>query len=152
MDDDKIPSVNNGNKATIEILDFKGLSPLLHKQDDTLRVVNFWATWCKPCVAELPAFAELQETYQDKQLKIYYVSLDFPSQMDKKLIPFVEKHDMTNVILLDDPKSNTWIPLVDDFWSGAIPATLIYRKGKRHFYESGFTYSGLKEAISGYDL
>ena len=41
-------------------------------------LIDFWATWCKPCIKELPAFEELNARYQDKGLKVVLVSLDFP--------------------------------------------------------------------------
>lgn len=145
-------AVVNGQKVEILSYNFNDFEPLLHKKDDTLRIINFWATWCKPCVKELPAFTRAAQEFSDKKVKVIFVSLDFPEQMEQKLIPFVAERKLDNVILLDDPKSNTWIPKVDESWSGAIPATLIYKNGQRNFYESGFDYSSLKEAISDYDF
>jgi len=145
-------AVVNGQKVEILSYDFNDFEPLLHKKDDTLRIINFWATWCKPCVKELPAFTRVAREFNGKKVKVIFVSLDFPGQMEQKLIPFVAERKLENVILLDDSKSNTWIPKVDEAWSGAIPATLIYKKGQRDFYESGFNYSSLKEAISDYDF
>lgn len=76
------------------------------------------------------------------------VSLDFPNQLHTKLIPFIKKEEMRNeVILLDDPRSNRWIPLVDEAWTGAIPATLIYGNGFRKFYQKEFTFEELAETI-----
>ena len=147
-----LSAVTNEEKVDIRSYDFDGLESLLHKKDDTLRIVNFWATWCKPCVNELPAFERVAQEFSGKKVKVIFVSLDFPGQKERKLIPFVEERNMKNVILLDDPKSNTWIPKVDESWSGAIPATLIYKKEQRDFYESGFDYSSLKEAIADYDF
>lgn len=145
-------SIKNDRKVEIRSYDFDGFEPLLHKEDDTLRIINFWATWCKPCVKELPAFTRIAHEFSGKKVKVIFVSLDFPRQMERKLIPFVEERKLENVILLDDPKSNTWIPKVDESWSGAIPATLIYKKGKRNFYESGFDYFSLKNALTDYDF
>ena len=52
------------------------------------------------------------------------------------------------MVILDDPKQNEWIPKVDEEWGGGIPATLIYNKEKRQFFEKGFTYEELNEALS----
>jgi len=145
-------AIINDQKVEIRSYDFDGFEPLLHKKDDTLRIINFWATWCKPCVKELPAFKRVAKEFSGEKVKVIFVSLDFPGQLEQKLIPFVEERKLENVILLDDPKSNTWIPKVDESWSGAIPATLLYKKGQRDFYESGFDYSSLKEAIADYDF
>lgn len=152
MTKNELSTVKNGENVNIERYDFDAFEPLLHKEDDTLRIVNFWATWCKPCVQELPAFEQVANEFSDKKMKVIFVSLDFPGQVQEQLLPFVNDRNMKNVILLDDSKGNTWIPKVDESWSGAIPATLIYKKGQRDFYESGFDYTSLKEAIADYDL
>lgn len=132
----------------IKVLNFQQLQPLLQLENDTIYVVNFWATWCAPCIKEIPYFEQLGKKYRDKNVKILMVSLDFPSQLQTRLIPFIETEKMENeVVLLDDPRSNHWIPLVDKNWTGAIPATLIYGKGFREFYQQEFTFSELEEIV-----
>ena len=119
--------------------DFAGIEHLFHKSNDTTYVINFWATWCKPCVAELPYFVELHEKYKNEKVKVLLISLDFVKQIDKKLIPFINKRQLEPpVILLDDPDANSWIDKVDPEWSGAIPATVVYNKDKRGFHEQSF--------------
>ena len=101
-------------------------------------VVNFWATWCKPCVAELPYFLSLHEKYGDK-IDMLLVSLDFPKQVEKKLVPFLNKHQIKpEVVLLADSKQNTWIDKIDPEWSGAIPLTLIIQNGQQSMFEQEF--------------
>ena len=115
------------------------LAPILHQQDDTVRVINFWATWCKPCVAEMPYFEMLRAKYADQPVQIILVSLDFPHQIDSKLIPFVQsKSIQSKVVALTDTKVNKWINQVHPDWTGAIPATVIYRKDKKHFKEGEY--------------
>jgi thiol-disulfide isomerase/thioredoxin len=93
-----------------------------------------------PETIEIPYFEQLGKKYRDKKIKIVMVSLDFPNQLQIRLIPFIEKEEIKNkVILLDDPRFNRWIPLVDEAWTGAIPATLIYGKGFRQFHQKEFT-------------
>ncbi len=93
-------------------------------------VVNFWATWCKPCVEELPCFEELRKQYADKNVQVLLVSLDFKTQMEKKLIPFLKANPLkSEVILFTDQDVNTWIPYIHKEWDGAIPVTVVY-KGK----------------------
>lgn len=136
------------DNISIEVYNFENFKPFLNFNDDTIYVINFWATWCKPCVEELPAFSELHEKYQDKNVKIILVSLDFPTKIKEQLIPFIKiKNLKPEVILLDDPDQNTWIPQVSEKWSGAIPATLIYSKNKREFYEQSFTFDSLEQAV-----
>lgn len=106
---------------------------------DTTYVVNFWATWCVPCVKELPYFEELNAMYQDKAFKQYLVSLDDPKKIESKLLPFIQKKNiLSEVILLADGKAHKWIDKVDPSWSGAIPITLIYKNGEKLFYEQDF--------------
>lgn len=106
---------------------------------DTTYVINFWATWCVPCVRELPYFEELTEKYDNKPVKVILVSLDMKSQLSGKLLPFIKKKKIkSKVIVLADGKTNSWIDLIDPEWSGAIPATLIFTHGERFFFEKSY--------------
>lgn len=112
----------------IPIVSFSEFSPRLSpsSKNDTVYVINFWATWCKPCVEELPFFETLNENYGSYNFKITLVSLDFKSQYEKKLVPFVNDNNIkSEVILLNAPNYNDWISVVSKSWSGSIPATLI---------------------------
>jgi thiol-disulfide isomerase/thioredoxin len=118
---------------------FEDMEWVFNQQNDTTYVINFWATWCKPCVEEMPYFLELHNTYHGEKVKLILLSLDFKKQIENKLIPFIEKHKLEpEVIVLTDPDTNKWIPKVDEEWSGSIPATLIYNKNRRAFYEQSF--------------
>ncbi|MFW6351114.1 MAG: TlpA disulfide reductase family protein [Bacteroidota bacterium] len=139
---------NGISNNDITIYSFEELSPRLHQQNDSLYVINFWATWCAPCVKEIPAFEKIQSEYADQKVKVLFVSLDFPGQINSRLIPFIEKMNMqAEVVLLDEVDGNKWIPKVDDDWSGAIPATLIYNAEKREFFAREFTYEELQQTL-----
>jgi thiol-disulfide isomerase/thioredoxin len=130
----------------LQVVDYDGLEPYLNQDDNTLHVVNFWATWCAPCVKELPYFEALVSSYDN--IDVLLVSLDFPNKYETKLIPFIEKYELkSKVIALDDTDQNRWIPAINESWSGAIPATLIYQGQKRKFYERSFTQEELKTEI-----
>lgn len=138
----------NVSKINIPLFNFNELEPLLNKKNDTTYVVNFWATWCKPCIKELPAFEKINEQYASQKVKVLLVSLDFPRQLESKLIPFVKKRQIkTEIVLLDDPDANGWIPKVNKEWSGAIPATLFYNDTERFFYERSFTYEEIETEL-----
>lgn len=145
---DKKKTVQLNENESIEVYNFKQLEPLLYTDDNAIHVVNFWATWCAPCIKEIPYFQELHDTYDKNSIKVMLVSLDFTDKLESQLIPFIKRKNLTpQVILLDDPDENNWIPKVDKSWSGAIPATLIYTKNKRAFYEQSFTKESLFKEI-----
>jgi thiol-disulfide isomerase/thioredoxin len=136
-------------KKEIPVVDFSGLQPILDRRDDTTYIVNFWATWCAPCIKELPAFEQIHSKYGSEKVRVILVSLDMPWQLESKLIPFVEEKQLQpEVILLNDPHSNSWIDKVDPAWSGAIPATVIYNRDHYRFYEQSFTYAQLEEIVN----
>jgi thiol-disulfide isomerase/thioredoxin len=124
---------------------FDDFSPLLQQETDGVVVLNFWATWCKPCVEELPFFEKLNKKYaDDSSVKVILVSLDFPKQIESRLLPFMQKHDLqSEVVALLDVKANNWIDKVSPEWSGAIPATVIYNSSERLFFEK--TYHSFEE-------
>lgn len=128
---------------------FSEFEPLLHQQNDTVYVVNFWATWCRPCVKEMPAFNQLFEEYKNQKLKIVLVSLDFGENIQSRISSFKHNQNLKpEIVILDDPDSNSWINKVNTDWSGAIPATLIYSKNQRRFYEQSFDFKELQEELS----
>jgi thiol-disulfide isomerase/thioredoxin len=138
----------NFQDEPVKVVDYKGLEPYLNKQNDTTYVINFWATWCGSCVKELPYFEQINEKYKNQKVKVILVSLDFPKSYQKSLIPFIKRKQLkSEIMLLDDPDSNTWISKIDKNWSGAIPATIIYNKNARSFYEKSFSYEELESAL-----
>ena len=131
----------------LEVYNFEGIAPYLNLEGSKTYVVNFWATWCAPCVKELPHFEALQSKYIDS-VEVILVSLDFPHQYETKLKPFIQKHQLkSKVVVLDDPDMNSWIPRVNPQWDGAIPVTLIYNVSKRSFYSRTFTYKELETEL-----
>ena len=151
-DSDLLESVNSADSLSVPVLDYTRLKPYLTKQNDTTYVVNFWATWCAPCVKELPYFEDLNRDMKNEKVKVILVSLDFKKQIESKLIPFIRDHDLkSEVIVLYDNDSNFWINDISSEWSGAIPATLVYRNKERTFYERVFhTREELNEIIQPY--
>ena len=136
--------VKEGDIA-LEVHDFESLKPLFDNSEDKgIKVINFWATWCAPCVEELPIFETLNTNYKDKGVEVTLVSLDFPGQLVSRVIPFIQKQKLKSKILfLDDPYGNKWIPQVSEDWSGAIPATVIITQDSYKFFEKSFSYRDL---------
>lgn len=129
-------------------LTFDELEPFLHNKNDTVYVINFWATWCKPCIKELPDFEKLNKEFKDDKVKVYLVSLDFPNKHEELLLPFLKKNNIeSQVIHLTDTDANSWIDKVSPLWSGSIPATLIYKGNSAEFHESTLTFNELKNIV-----
>ena len=134
--------------SSVKTYNYSELKPFLEKKDDKIYVINFWATWCAPCVKELPYFEKIKQEYANKNVEVLLVSLDFLKQVEKKLIPFLNKHKIqSEVVLLDDVNEDFWIKAIDESWSGALPATIIYSKNNRKFYEQSFDYKTLEREL-----
>lgn len=143
-EDNHRTTYKNGEIITV---DFEGLQEYIETHTSQTLVINFWATWCKPCVKELPAFETLRSQYEDKDLTVILVSLDFPEQMDN-LKNFVKRKNLqSELVFLDDGNANEWIPKIDKEWSGAIPATLIVTDEQKDFYERSFSFSELEKVV-----
>lgn len=128
----------------IPVTDFNGIEKWMNKQNDTVYVINFWATWCAPCVKEFPVFEQFAKENKNEKVKVLMINLDFPDQYEPRLLPLLKKQKSNlDVIMLDDPNQNQWISKVDSAWSGSLPATLIYGNGKRFFLEKELTYDEL---------
>lgn len=135
----------------VTVVKANGLFDIVEKCDDAydLCVYNFWATWCAPCVRELPQFEAAAKHH--KEINLTLVSLDDKDDILVKVKPFLLKKDIkSRVVLLDETDYNEIIPRVSDQWSGAIPATLIIdrKNGKRYFYEKEFKEDELEETIN----
>ena len=105
---------------------------------DSLVIFNFWATWCRPCVAELPDFAAVAKEYP-KDVKIVLISLDFADEVGTKVVPFLERKQLgLNCYLLNEPNYDAWMGQISDLWDGAIPASLIVNRSKNvHQFVAG---------------
>jgi thiol-disulfide isomerase/thioredoxin len=104
-------------------------------------VINFWATWCGPCVKELPYFDRLQREFADRPLSVLLVSLDFARNLEKKVVPFVKERQLkAKVLFLHQPRGHKWMEKISENWSGAIPATYIVKNNREveGFYEKSF--------------
>ncbi|HSY77170.1 MAG TPA: TlpA family protein disulfide reductase [Bacteroidia bacterium] len=119
------------------------------KQNDTLYVVNFWATWCDPCVKELPYFQTESKKFQHSKVKMILVSLNSMKELAKVQQFTTDKNLGPEVLLLNGGNPNDWIDKIDSSWSGAIPATVMYKHRKKlYFHEGDLTQTELDKAIA----
>jgi thiol-disulfide isomerase/thioredoxin len=136
-----------------EVIKLDQLLTILNNKSDSLLVLNFWATWCKPCVEEMQEFIRLEQELENKKVRFVYLSLDFKKDFETKLVPFVNKRKMmSDVFLLDEPDYDAWINMVEPTWQGSIPATLFLtpHAENRSFHEGQLTYLELKKTINTY--
>ena len=115
-----------------------------------IQVLNFWATWCAPCIKELPLFEQLNATRKDIEVSLISIDLDLDPNPDK-IYRFIDRKKLkSTVYILDERDPNTWIDKIDKSWSGAIPATLVVNleNGKRRFIEKELKEGDLEEIIN----
>lgn len=117
----------------IEIGKHETIFEHFQKPNDTLYVVNFWATWCAPCVEELPHFINANEKFKNEKFKLILISLDRSKDFETKMKPFLKENNITaDVYLLDDnTRMNTWIPIINKQWDGQIPVTALYKNNQQ---------------------
>ncbi len=129
------------NVKAQDLITFKSyeeLNTYIKENNSKPLVINFWATWCAPCVKELPYFEKLNQ--ENPNVKVIMVSLDFEKQVESKLKPFLKKKKYTfTSVYLADKDYNSWLPKVDSNWSGSIPATVIFNQDKKVFVEQDFS-------------
>lgn len=130
----------------VRLLTVSQLEKRIENGKDTVYFVNFWATWCAPCIKELPYFERLANTLKQKPFKVLLISLDFKSKLTTAVQPFVERLKLQNeVFLINEKSQQSYIDRLDKNWSGAIPATLIINRQNqsRQLIEKELTYDEL---------
>lgn len=107
-------------------------------ESKTPLVVNFWATFCIPCIEELPYFLEAAETYKKDSLTLLLVSLDLDDEYPAGIQKFMTKHKIkVRVAWLDETNADYFLPKIDKKWEGAIPATLFINNATKYRSFSG---------------
>jgi len=138
--------VVSAQSKTVKTITYEQLLKRI-SNSDTVYIVNFWATWCGPCVAELPNFDKLQQTYKGQSLKVLLLSMDFKSKLNV-VTAFAKSHKIASeVYLADKPSEQVFIDQIDKKWSGALPGTMIVNAKMhiRQFYEKEFTFDELNK-------
>ncbi len=109
----------------------------MQKKDDTTRVLNLWATWCAPCVKELPYFEEVYQSFKgDEKIKIILLAVE---DTQKKVQAHKDKNLMKATIwFLNEKDPNYWIPKINEDWGGEIPVTIVRNTLlSKEFFHSG---------------
>jgi len=133
---DAVKSIERWNQEPVELknLDEVGLTRLVKNDTDKLLVVNVWATWCGPCVAELPEFVTMHRMYRKRNFQMVTISLDEPEQKDAALKVLKENHlSATNYIWTGASKDKLG-DLLDKEWKGPTPYTILVAPGGKIIY------------------
>ena len=120
------------------------------KKSETPVIVNFWATYCIPCIEEIPYFQELVKKYENKGVKLLLISLDFEDFYPSRIKKFADKQKFTApIVWLDETNADYFCPKIDSAWSGVMPATLLInnKSGFRSFFEEQIPREQLEAEI-----
>ncbi|OFY64820.1 MAG: hypothetical protein A3H98_02425 [Bacteroidetes bacterium RIFCSPLOWO2_02_FULL_36_8] len=122
----------------IEPTEHAQLLSKVNPSEKVITVVNFWATWCKPCVEEIPEFVQFQKWIVENSnaeiscpVRLIFVSFDFKNEIEKKVFPFLESRNFSGTHYFVDEKQTTFIDGIDPQWQGQLPTTFIYFQGKQ---------------------
>ncbi len=133
-----------------QLVKLESLQAEIAKPSDQILVYNFWATWCAPCVKELPLFEKLNQ--DDKNVRVTLVSMDIDLDPNpEKVYRFIDRKKIqSRVLILDAVDPNSWINKIDKNWSGALPATLIIntKTGTRRFVNTAMKEGELEKLIA----
>ncbi len=130
----------------VKLITIDQLNERIGKGGDTTFIINFWATWCSPCVKELPDFEKFSTAFKSEKLKVLFVSVNYKSELNSSVIKYVKKENIqSEVFLLDEKDQQAYIDRIDTSWSGSIPATLFIKNGKRLFFEKDFSFDDLQK-------
>lgn len=139
----------NTNGQQIQKIKIKALNDLIATSDSIL-IINFWATFCKPCVEEIPDLIKFAKKYKKQKASLYLVSLDLEDYYPEKIKRFVAKKKYAaKIAWLDESNADYFCPFIDASWSGAIPATLFInnKTGYKKFYEKQLSSLEIEVAI-----
>ncbi len=114
-------------RESLRPVDAPDILEIIRQHRGRVVLLNFWATWCPPCIVEFPEIVSLEKAYRDRGLVVVSVSADFPSQIDSKLLPFLDKHRPSFPVYLKQTDDvDEFIRIIDPQWTGAIPATFFF--------------------------
>ena len=136
-----LSSYSNSSDQQLLGIKIEELNTYIDKADHPL-IINFWATWCQPCIAEIPHLQQAAQQYKDSGLELIMVSLDFPEAFPKDITAFIKSKNLIGTFFwLDETNADHFCPVIDEAWQGSIPATLLLnaKNNYRKFFERKIT-------------
>jgi peroxiredoxin len=138
--------------VTLEPLDVTGAAELAKNPTQKLTVINLWATWCGPCVAELPEFVTMNRMYRKRPFRLVTISLDDAAKKDEARKVLTDHHVAATNYILTSSDRDAFAAALDKEWPGPVPYTLIIAPGGKVLYRKVGQIEPLevKRAIVGY--
>jgi len=133
----------------VPLLHLAELQKLMDTPSVEIKVINFWATWCAPCIKELPLFEKVNQDRKDAKVTLVSMDIDLDPNPEK-VYKFVSRKKLqSQVVILNEQNPNDWIDKIEKEWSGALPATLLIntKNGKRKFVEKELHEGDLEKLI-----
>jgi peroxiredoxin len=130
-------SIEKWNKEPVELksIDAAGVKALAANADSKkLRVINVWATWCAPCVTELPEFVTMNRMYRHRDFELVTISMDDPAKKDRALETLKKLHVSSTNYIYDADDRDALVKALDSEWQGPVPHTLIVAPGGKVIY------------------
>jgi len=136
-------------RAQPKIVKLPELQKVMSDPSDQVKVINFWATWCGPCIKELPLFEKLNQERKDVIVTLVSMDLDLDPNPEKVNKFVTRKKLASSVLILDETDPNTYIDKIASEWSGGLPATIVIntKNGKRKFVERELHEGELEKLI-----
>ena len=132
-----------------KIVKLGDLQSVLTTKAEQIQVINFWATWCGPCIKEMPLIEKIGQERDDVHVTLVSLDLDLDASPEK-VYKFVERKALkSDVMILDERDPNSWIDKIDKNWSGSLPATIVIntKTGKRVFIGKELKEGELEKSI-----
>ncbi|MES2520295.1 MAG: redoxin domain-containing protein [Bacteroidota bacterium] len=130
--------------VSIESIDDEGIKKLLKNDSGKLRLVNVWATWCGPCVAEIPDFLNINRMYRNRDFELITISADKPDKKDKALATLKRLQASSKNYIFNSDDVYKLIELIDPKWQGALPYTLLIEPNGKVVYQKQGAINPLK--------
>ena len=122
--------------VSLDTIGETGLKNLLKNESGKLRLINLWATWCGPCVGELPDFMTINRMYRKRDFDFVTISADKPNKKDKALQTLTNLQVSAKNYIFNTDDSYKLIELIDSSWQGALPYTLLVEPGGKIIYRT----------------
>lgn len=124
----------NAEPVSLEPIDLEGVAKLAKNETDKYTLVNLWATWCGPCVTELPEFVIMNRMYRHRPFQLVTISLDESEKKDEALKVLKEHYVSSTNYILSTSDRDAFAEALDAKWPGPVPYTLIIAPGGEIIY------------------